>query len=98
MPISKATISSGNNSGERGLECTLLRSAKVILFFILMPVASGVHLGYGNFRDHHAVLEQALQAHRLSHVYQDGPRRKHIWESGWLPEAIGLLNRSEPSE
>ena len=28
---------------------------------------------------------------KVPHVYRDGPKRQHIWESGWLTEAVELL-------
>ena len=27
----------------------------------------------------------------IPHVYEDGPEREHVWESGWVPEAVGHL-------
>ena len=32
----------------------------------------------------------------LGHVFRDGPRREHRWESGWVPEAVALLLGPEP--
>ena len=47
--------------------------------------------GYDNFRPQiqrtHAMLEEL----GVSHIYRDGPQRKHHWESGWLGEAVTLL-------
>jgi Putative esterase len=50
-----------------------------------------IHLGYGNFRDEHEAFEAIFNKHRVPHRYKDGPRREHRWESGWLPEAVGML-------
>lgn len=47
--------------------------------------------GYGNFRSHHQQVHDLMVTLAIPHDYQDGPHRKHIWESGWLPEAIELL-------
>ncbi|HND51042.1 MAG TPA: methyltransferase domain-containing protein [Pirellulaceae bacterium] len=46
---------------------------------------------YDNFRDHHVQFHKLLDEHKVPHVYRDGPRRKHVWESGWVPEAVELL-------
>jgi len=47
--------------------------------------------GYENFREHtqdvHALMEQL----KIQHDFADGPKRKHIWGSGWLEEAVNLL-------
>jgi hypothetical protein len=50
-----------------------------------------IHLGYGNFRDHHQRAEALLQELKLPHVYADGPKREHTWHSGWLEEAVKAL-------
>ncbi len=50
-----------------------------------------VLLGYGNFRNDHQQLREHLLSQNVPHSYRDGPRRKHAWDSGWLPEAIELL-------
>lgn len=50
-----------------------------------------IHLGYGNFRDHHLAIEQLLIQNKITHRFHDGPKRQHAWTSGWLPEAIALL-------
>jgi len=52
-----------------------------------------IHLGYGNFRDHHLAIEQLLIEHKISHYFHDGPKREHAWTSGWLTEAVDLLVR-----
>ncbi len=49
------------------------------------------HLGYDNFREHHEAVEALLIGENISHTYRDGPKRKHVWESGWLEEAVELL-------
>ncbi len=50
-----------------------------------------IHLGYGNFREHHQQLERLLNELGIPHMYRDGPERKHNWHSGWLIEAVELL-------
>lgn len=50
-----------------------------------------IQLGYGNFREHHEAIEALLAAQNIAHLYRDGPERKHVWESGWLEEAVELL-------
>lgn len=49
--------------------------------------------GYDNFRqptrDAHALLDKM----KISHIYRDGPQRRHHWESGWLDEAVRLLSQ-----
>ena len=50
-----------------------------------------VHLGYDNFREHHEAVEAILTDEKISHLYRDGPKRKHLWASGWLQEAVALL-------
>lgn len=56
-----------------------------------------LHFGYGGFRTHHEQMEKLLAKHKISHHYQDGPERKHAWDSGWLSEAVdGLASTSNP--
>ena len=50
-----------------------------------------IHLGYGNFRDHHQRAETLLNELQIPHVYTDGPQREHTWQSGWLEEAVRAL-------
>jgi hypothetical protein len=49
-------------------------------------------LGYGNFRDHVQKAHALMQELKIPHDYSDGPRREHLWGSGWLPEAIEALD------
>jgi S-formylglutathione hydrolase FrmB len=49
------------------------------------------HHGYGNFRGHHEQTEKLLVERQISHQYRDGPKRKHDWHSGWLPEGVEML-------
>jgi S-formylglutathione hydrolase FrmB len=48
-------------------------------------------LGYGNFRAQHEQAHTLMVNLRIPHVYRDGPKRPHVWESGWLAEAVELL-------
>ena len=50
-----------------------------------------IHLGYGNFRQHHESLEPLLVALHVPHVYRDGPKRAHVWGSGWLVDAVEAM-------
>lgn len=48
--------------------------------------------GYaGAFREHHTKTHELLQELGIPHVYRDGPKRDHRWDSGWLDEAASLL-------
>jgi S-formylglutathione hydrolase FrmB len=49
------------------------------------------HLGYDNFRDQHEAAEKLLTELKIAHQYRDGPKRKHSWNSGWLPDAVEML-------
>ena len=53
-------------------------------------------MGYGNFSGDHKQVHELLDMLDVSHVYRDGPRRKHDWHSGWVAEAVELLGRSNP--
>jgi len=48
-------------------------------------------LGYDNFRDHHEAVRSLMLELKIPHVYRDGPKRPHVWGSGWVPEAVELL-------
>ena len=50
--------------------------------------------GYGNFRRHHQQVHRLMKQLGIQCVYRDGPRRKHRWDSGWLPDTLSLLCRS----
>ena len=47
--------------------------------------------GYGGFRPHHEQAHNLMQKLDIKCEYRDGPKRKHHWNSGWLPEAVALL-------
>lgn len=59
------------------------------------PLADGsprlVLTGYDNFRSQHETAHRQLEEWRIPHIYRDGPQRKHVWQSGWLEEAVELL-------
>ena len=55
-------------------------------------------LGYGNFRSHHQQCHALLERLRIPHVYADGPKRPHHWDSGWVEEAIVALDRLTPTK
>jgi S-formylglutathione hydrolase FrmB len=52
--------------------------------------------GYGNFRADHVQMHALLTELNISHQYRDGPKRKHDWHSGWVPEAVELLLNPAP--
>ena len=47
-----------------------------------------IHMGFDAFRDHHEGFEKLLKG---PHIYRDGPKRAHRWDSGWLEPAFELL-------
>lgn len=49
--------------------------------------------GYDSFRSHHVAAHDRMNELGISHVWRDGPKRKHHWNSGWLAEAVDLLAR-----
>lgn len=53
-----------------------------------------IHLGFDNFRDHHERAEALMKKVEVAREYRDGPRREHLWGSGWLPEAVEMLTRT----
>lgn len=55
------------------------------------PIACLIHLGYGNFRDHHQRAEALLNELQIPHSYTDGPKLDHTWHSGWLDAAVRRL-------
>jgi hypothetical protein len=50
------------------------------------------HFGYGNFRGHHQQAHALMERLGIPHDYADGPRRKHHWDGGWMPEAARLVD------
>jgi hypothetical protein len=50
-------------------------------------------LGYGNFRDRHQSAHAWMLKLGIKHHYEDGPERRHHWDSGWVPPAVELLLR-----
>ena len=61
----------------------------------LRPSARLILTGYGNFRSHHQAAHGLLEQLKVPHIYRDGPRRKHRWDSGWLPGTVQLLLNGE---
>jgi S-formylglutathione hydrolase FrmB len=47
--------------------------------------------GYGNFREQHIAAHKRMLDLRIAHQYVDGPKREHVWGSGWVPEAVEFL-------
>lgn len=58
------------------------------------PTTRLIHLGYGNFRDHHQRVEVLLNELQIPHTYADGPKLAHTWHSGWLEEVVKRLLES----
>ena len=50
------------------------------------------HLGYGSFRDHHQRAQKLFEELKIPVEYKDGPERKHVWESGWVADAVAALD------
>lgn len=55
------------------------------------PKVRLIHLGYGNFREHHQRAEALLNELQIPHDYADGPKLEHTWHSGWLKVAVQRL-------
>jgi Putative esterase len=47
--------------------------------------------GYSDFRGHHQYVHYQMLKLDIPHAYEDGPRRDHTWDSGWLPAAVEFL-------
>lgn len=47
-----------------------------------------VLMGYDHFRDDMQRMHNLLEQLNIQHVWEDGPQRRHHWQSGWLGEAI----------
>jgi hypothetical protein len=47
--------------------------------------------GFGNFREDHRAVHELMDRLKVAHEYRDGPRRRHDWRSGWVPEAVKFL-------
>ncbi|MBC8116232.1 MAG: hypothetical protein H7062_17735, partial [Candidatus Saccharimonas sp.] len=55
--------------------------------------------GYDAFRTHHETTHRLLDEGKIPHIYRDGPMLKHVWDSGWVEEAVELLaGLSEPTK
>jgi enterochelin esterase-like enzyme len=57
----------------------------------LGPGTRLILMGHGVFRQHNASMAELLGTLHIPHQYEDGPRRKHAWVSGWLADAVDLL-------
>lgn len=53
-------------------------------------------LGYDSFRGQMQAAHQLLDRLNVPHIYADGPPRRHHWDGGWVPEAIGALGEMAP--
>jgi S-formylglutathione hydrolase FrmB len=54
--------------------------------------------GYDNFRDQHVTAQMRLSESQIGLTYRDGPQRRHVWNSGWVEEAVDLLAELKPSD
>ena len=50
-----------------------------------------VLIGYDNFHTHHETAHRLLDEAKISHIYRNGPKLKHVWNSGWVEKAVELL-------
>ncbi|TWU06822.1 putative esterase [Symmachiella macrocystis] len=50
--------------------------------------------GYGGFQQQHTAVHALMDELKIKHLYRNGPKREHSWNSGWLPEAVGLMLES----
>jgi hypothetical protein len=50
-----------------------------------------VLIGYDNFRDHMERADALMTKLEIPHEYHDGPKRRHHWNSGWVPGAVEFL-------
>lgn len=51
--------------------------------------------GMGNFESEHRAAHERLNQLKIPHVYDDRPKRKHDWHSGWVTEAVEYLCESQ---
>ena len=51
----------------------------------------GVLMGYAMFRDHMEKVHGRMGKLDIPHVYENGQKRTHNWNSGWFPEAVREL-------
>jgi hypothetical protein len=54
--------------------------------------------GYRVFRSHHQELHALLEQLRIPHEYHDGPDRAHVWQSGWVSEAVAWLAGAQDAD
>lgn len=51
--------------------------------------------GYNDFRGQLQFLHYYMLKLGIPNEFQDGPRREHRWDSGWVPSAVEFLAREE---
>lgn len=49
-------------------------------------------MGHGTQRDLYMPAHDLMVRLNIQHDYIDGPQREHRWDSGWLADAVKLLN------
>lgn len=47
--------------------------------------------GYNLFREHQVGLHELMISVKVPHDYEEGSKRAHRWDSGWLPDAMSKL-------
>lgn len=47
--------------------------------------------GYDNFYEQTTAMHQLLDELQVPHEYRSTERRKHLWNTGWVPEAVEFL-------
>ncbi|MBI1372925.1 MAG: hypothetical protein GC159_09215 [Phycisphaera sp.] len=65
---------------------------------ILSREARFALLGYDFFRPQMTEAHQLLNSLKIPHLWNDGPQRRHRWDSGWVPEAITALLKMTGTE
>ena len=83
-----APIFGSHANFERYRITSLLREKSAALHGVPRLILTGY---FAAFRAHHIAMHGLLKGLAIPHVYRDGPKRAHRWDSGWLQEAVTLL-------
>lgn len=54
-----------------------------------------VLMGYGTMREFYPKTHELMRQLEIPHEFRDGPQREHRWDSGWLAEAVQLLEAGD---
>lgn len=49
-------------------------------------------MGYGLFREHTSQAHELMRELRIAHVFDNRRQLRHVWNSGWLLDAVTNLN------